>query len=152
MIPTKNNNTIHFKQWLLSNCLPYDLEILTVNGGEKISRNNTQITVANFTRKRKKIQSGYFTAILRSFAVFSATLTKQERQSKMANRLITDLSLSCCIKHRLYSASYNRLSTQITPFSNETWGILSSQSLSTFRLNLLPTASGNDSPVFFYLQ
>ena len=62
MIPTENKNTIHFKQWLLRNCLPYNLEILTINGGEMISRYNTQLTVANFTGKRKKIQSGYFIA------------------------------------------------------------------------------------------
>ena len=62
MIPTGNKNTIHFKQWLLLNCLPYDLEILSVNGGEKISRYNTQLTVVNFTGKRKKIQSGNFIA------------------------------------------------------------------------------------------
>ena len=62
MIPTENKNTIHFKQRLLPNCLPYDLEILIMNGGEKISRYNTQLTVANFTGKRKKIQSGYFIA------------------------------------------------------------------------------------------
>jgi len=32
MIPTENKNTIHFKQRLLPNCLPHDLEIVTVNG------------------------------------------------------------------------------------------------------------------------
>ena len=37
-----------------------------MNGGEKISRYITQLTVANFTGKWKKIQSGYFIATPRS--------------------------------------------------------------------------------------
>jgi len=62
MIPTENKNTTHFKQRLLPNCLPHDLEIVTVNGVESISQYHTPLTVAKFTGKRKKIKSGYFIA------------------------------------------------------------------------------------------
>jgi hypothetical protein len=51
---------MHFKQRLLPNCLPHDLEIVTVNGGEGTSQYNTLLAVAKFTGKQKKIQSGYF--------------------------------------------------------------------------------------------
>jgi hypothetical protein len=62
MIPTENKNSIHFKQRLLPNCLPHDLEIVTVNGGESTSQYHTPLTVAKFTGKQKKIKSGYFIA------------------------------------------------------------------------------------------
>jgi len=62
MIPTENKNTIHFKQRLLPNCLPHDLEIVTVNGGESTSKYHTPLAVAQFTGKQKKIKSGYFIA------------------------------------------------------------------------------------------
>jgi len=62
MIPTENKNTIHFKQRLLPNCLPHDLEIVTVNGGESTSQYHTRLAVAKFTGKRKKIKSSYFIA------------------------------------------------------------------------------------------
>ena len=60
MIPTENKNTIHFKQRLLPNCLPHDLETVTLNGGESTSQYHAPLAVAKFTRKRKKIKSGYF--------------------------------------------------------------------------------------------
>jgi len=66
MIPTENKNTIHFKQRLLPNCLPHDLEIVTVNGGESTSQYHTPLTVAKFTGKRKKIKSVYFIATPRT--------------------------------------------------------------------------------------
>ena len=62
MIPTENKKTIHFKQRLLPNCLPHDLEIVTVNGGESTSQYHTPLAVAKFTGKQKKIKSSYFTA------------------------------------------------------------------------------------------
>jgi len=62
MIPTENKNTIHFKQRLLPNCLPHDLEIVTVNGGESKSQYHTPLAAAKFTGKRKKIKSSYFIA------------------------------------------------------------------------------------------
>jgi hypothetical protein len=62
MIPAEDKNTIHFKQRLLLNCLPHDLEIVTVNGGDSTSEYHTQLAVAEFTGNRKKIQSGYFIA------------------------------------------------------------------------------------------
>jgi hypothetical protein len=62
MIPTENKNTIHFNQRLLPNCLPHDLEIVTVNGGESTSQYHTSLVVAKFTGKREKIMFGYFIA------------------------------------------------------------------------------------------
>jgi len=69
MIPTENKNTIHFKQRLLPNCLPHDLEIVTVNGGESTSQYHTPLAVAKFTGKRKKIKSGYFMATPRTLHI-----------------------------------------------------------------------------------
>jgi hypothetical protein len=66
MIPTENKNTIHFKQRLLMNCLPHNLEILTVNGGDSTNQYHIQLTVAKFTGNRKKIKSGYFIATPRT--------------------------------------------------------------------------------------
>jgi hypothetical protein len=71
MIPTENKNTVHFKQRLLPNCLPHDLEIVTVNGGEGTSQYHTPLAVAKFTGKRKKIKSGYFIATPRNGGVIS---------------------------------------------------------------------------------
>jgi len=62
MIPMENKNTIHFKQRQMPNCLPHNLEIITVNGGESTSQNHTLLAVAKFTGKQKKIKSGYFIA------------------------------------------------------------------------------------------
>jgi len=62
MIPTENTNTIHFKQRLLPNYRPHDLEIVTVNGGKCRSQYHTPLAVAKFTGKRKKIKSRYFIA------------------------------------------------------------------------------------------
>jgi hypothetical protein len=55
MIPTEKKNTIHFKQRLLLNCLPHDLEIVTVNGGDSTNQYHTQLAVANFTGNREKL-------------------------------------------------------------------------------------------------
>jgi len=55
MIPTENKNTIHFKQRLLPNCMPHDLEIVTVNGGDSRSQYHTPLVVAKFTGKREKL-------------------------------------------------------------------------------------------------
>ena len=54
MIPTENKNTIHFKRRLLPNCLPHDLEIVTVNKGESTSQYHTSLAVGKFTGKRGK--------------------------------------------------------------------------------------------------
>jgi hypothetical protein len=54
MILTENKNTIHFRQRLLLNCLLYDLEIVTVNGGESTSQYHTPLTIAKFKGKWKK--------------------------------------------------------------------------------------------------
>jgi hypothetical protein len=54
------------KQRILPNCLPQDLEIVSENGGESISRYCTPRAIAKFTGKRKKIQSGYFIATPRN--------------------------------------------------------------------------------------
>jgi hypothetical protein len=62
VIPTENKNTIHFAQRLLPNCLPHDLEIVNVSGGESTSQYHTPLAVAKFTGKREKIKSGYFIA------------------------------------------------------------------------------------------
>jgi len=62
MILAENKNMIHFKQRLLPNCLPHNLEIVTVNGGESTSQYHTLLAVAKFTGKWKKIRSGYFIA------------------------------------------------------------------------------------------
>jgi len=67
MIPAENKNTIHFKQRLLPNSLPHDLEIVTVNGGESTSQYHTLLTVAKFTGKQKKIKFGYFIATPRIY-------------------------------------------------------------------------------------
>jgi hypothetical protein len=57
MIATENKNTIHFQQRLLPNCLPHDLEIVTVNGGDSTSQYQIPLAVAKFTGKRKKLIS-----------------------------------------------------------------------------------------------
>jgi hypothetical protein len=62
MIPTENKNMIYFKQGLLPNCLPHDLEIVTVNGRVSTSHYHAPLAAAKFTGKRKKINSGYFIA------------------------------------------------------------------------------------------
>jgi len=62
MILTENKNTIHFKQRLPPNCLPHDLDIVTVNGRDSTSQYHTLFTVAKFTGKQKKIKSRYFIA------------------------------------------------------------------------------------------
>jgi len=54
MIPTVNKNTIHFKQKLLPNGLPHDLQIVTVNEGESTSQYHTPLAVTKFTEKLKK--------------------------------------------------------------------------------------------------
>jgi len=64
-----HKNTIHFKQRLLPSCLPHDLEIVTVNGGESTSQYHTPLAAARFTGKRKKINSGYFIATPHSIAI-----------------------------------------------------------------------------------
>jgi len=46
---------IQFKQRLLPNCLPHDLEIVTVNGGESTSQYHTPLAVAKFTGSVKKL-------------------------------------------------------------------------------------------------
>jgi len=69
MILTENKNTIHFKQRLLPNCLPHDLETVTVNGGESTTQYHTPLTAARFTGKRGKIKSGYFIATPRGNTV-----------------------------------------------------------------------------------
>jgi len=60
---------IHFKQRLLPNCLPHDLEIVTVNGSESTSQYDTWLAAAKFTGKLEKIKSGYFTATPHTLAV-----------------------------------------------------------------------------------
>jgi len=55
MIPTENKNTIHFKQRLLPNCLPHDLEIVTMCGGESTSQYHIPLTVTKFAGKQKKL-------------------------------------------------------------------------------------------------
>jgi hypothetical protein len=62
VILTENKNTIHFKQRLLPNCFPHNLETVTVIGGESTSQYNITLTVAKFTGKWEKIRSGYFIA------------------------------------------------------------------------------------------
>jgi len=62
MILMDNKNVTHFKQRLQPNCLPHNLEIVTVNGGESISQYHKPLAVAKFTGKQKKIKSGYFIA------------------------------------------------------------------------------------------
>jgi hypothetical protein len=54
MIPTENKNTIHFKKKLLPNCLPHDLEIVTVNGEESPSQYRKPLAVFKVTGKKKK--------------------------------------------------------------------------------------------------
>jgi hypothetical protein len=65
MVPKENKNTIHFKQRLLPNCLPHELEIVTVNGGESTNQYRKELAVVKFTGKRKKIKSSYFIATQR---------------------------------------------------------------------------------------
>jgi len=55
MIPKEDKNMIHFKQKVLPNCLPYELEIVTVNGGESTSQYHTPPAFAKFTGKGKKL-------------------------------------------------------------------------------------------------
>jgi len=62
MILPENKNTTHFKQRLLPTCLPHDLEIVTVNGGETTIQYHAPFAVAKFAGKRKKIKSVYFIA------------------------------------------------------------------------------------------
>jgi len=78
MIVTENKNTIQFKQRLLPNCLPHDLEIVTVNGGESTSQYHTPLTVAKFTGKQKKIKSGYFIATPRVWCEHACYKEKHE--------------------------------------------------------------------------
>jgi len=77
----ENKNTIHFKQRQMPNCLPHNLEIITVNGGESTSQNHTLLAVAKFTGKQKKIKSGYFIA------------TPRMRWSKSKNYILKTLWL-----------------------------------------------------------
>jgi len=46
MIQTENKNKIHFKQRILPNRLPHDLEIVTVDEGESTNQYHTALTVA----------------------------------------------------------------------------------------------------------
>jgi hypothetical protein len=62
MIPTENKNMVQFQQRILLNCLPHDIEIVTVNGGESTSQYRTPLGVAKFTGKQKKNKSSYFIA------------------------------------------------------------------------------------------
>jgi hypothetical protein len=55
MIPAENRNMIQFKKRLLQNCLPHDLEIVTVNGEESKSQYHPPLHVAKFTGKQKKL-------------------------------------------------------------------------------------------------
>jgi len=87
---TENKNTIHFKQRLLPNCLPHDLETVTMNGGENTSQYHTPLTVTKFTWKRKKIKSGYFIAASHS------SLKRLEEQTFLACAVITHCSRHSC--------------------------------------------------------
>jgi hypothetical protein len=55
----------------LSNCLPYDLEIVTVSGWDSASQYHTLLAVANFTGKQKKIKFVYFMATPRMMLLLS---------------------------------------------------------------------------------
>jgi hypothetical protein len=57
MIPTENKNTIHFKHRLLPKCFLHDLEIVTMNGGERTSQYHTPLAVVDFKKKWKKLSS-----------------------------------------------------------------------------------------------
>ena len=46
MVPTENKIAIHFKQRLLQNRLPHDLEIVAADEGESTSQYHTTLTVA----------------------------------------------------------------------------------------------------------
>jgi hypothetical protein len=67
MILTENKNRIHFKQRLLPNCLPHELEIVTVKGGESTNQYHKELAVVKFTGKWKKIKSGCFIPTPRTF-------------------------------------------------------------------------------------
>jgi hypothetical protein len=54
MIPMENKNTINYKQRILPKCLPHDLEIVTMNGGESTNQYHTPLDAAKFTGKQKK--------------------------------------------------------------------------------------------------
>jgi ERCC4-related helicase len=69
MIPMENKNAIHLKQRLVPNCLPHNLEIVTMNGRESTSQYHTPLAVAKFTAKRKKIKSSYFIATPRTYHI-----------------------------------------------------------------------------------
>jgi hypothetical protein len=62
MIPSENKNTIHFKQILLPNCLPHDLDIVTVNGGGEHKSIPHTHRYCQVYREAEKNQSGYFIA------------------------------------------------------------------------------------------
>jgi hypothetical protein len=81
MIPTENKNTIHFKQWLLPNCFPRDLEIVTENGGESTSQYHIMLVVAKFTGKRKKTKSGYFIATPRTEEFKDSLEVKEQKET-----------------------------------------------------------------------
>ena len=73
MIPTENKNTLHFQQRLLTNCLPHDLEIVTVNGGESTSQYHTLLAVSQVYREAEKIKSGYIIPTPRVFRHITPT-------------------------------------------------------------------------------
>jgi hypothetical protein len=52
MIPTENKKMIHFKQRLLLNQLPHDLEIVTGNGGESTSQYRPLLPSLQGSRKK----------------------------------------------------------------------------------------------------
>jgi len=104
MIPIENKNTIQFKQRLLPNCLPHDIEIVTVNGGESTSQYHTWIIVAKFTGKQKKIKSSYFIAtpcmltFLTVFTINSAT-SKLQRSTHTYPICHTFVLMTFCLKN-----------------------------------------------------
>jgi hypothetical protein len=99
----ENKNMIHFKQMLLPYCLPHDLEILTVNGGESTSQYHTLLAVANFTGKRKKIQSDYFLATPYTYNCFSIW---NRHISRLSTEFNMALFVGCLIQHLYCTATY----------------------------------------------
>jgi len=87
MITTEKKKTIHFKQRLLPNCLPHDLEIVTVDGGESTSQYHTRLAAAKFTGKQKKIKSGYFTVTPRTLSLKGCPTSKHHSSWSTGLRL-----------------------------------------------------------------
>ena len=93
-----------------------------MNEGEKISRYNTQLTVANFTGKRKKIQSGYFIATPRVVYTVEGSVHNfiNNQIAAVITSIITDVTLALDQTHKSCAPPVHilRPATDIIPITD----------------------------------